>query len=686
MSLPNGASGAGWRRALPVRFTGLVALLLAALAGGVLAATSLEIRSAAEERALRAASRAALEGAGAIARGADPAAAVIDIRAAGAAFAYALDGDGALLAGGEPPRQTEAAGLVWASQALDRPGGGALRVAMSLGEASAEVGRVLSAGLVAALIVFALALPLAATLAARAVAPLRALSSAVRRASANDPGLRRAAARRDHVGALARAHLDLSRRLASSDAAVRRLTHDDALTGLPNLEALRRRLAERLQMGESAVLLRIEINGLGRVAIGLGEAASDQALVAAAERLRDATIRSGAEGGALTLARTGEAEFSLLAERATREAGDALARRALAAFDAPVCVEEQAVALSLCIGVAAAPLHGDEAGALMRSASAALASARAAGPLSVRWAGAALNDDAYGRLRMEQELRHAIAAGELELHYQPQIELASGKPLGAEALARWRHPTRGMIPPDRFIPVAEECGLVEALGRFVLETAARQAAAWAGLGFRLRIAVNVSAIQLRNPAFAETALAILREADCDPSLIELEITESAAMADADHAARQLAPLRAQGVRIAIDDFGTGYSNLASLTQLPFDVIKIDRGFVRDALEHPNARMVVAAVLGLAGNLGVETVAEGVETEEQRAFVAAHGCTYGQGYLFSRPVPAESLLAWRRNQLVAELRRMAGAAGGRTASEAALEAMEAGGGRERAWPA
>ncbi|MFD1333934.1 diguanylate cyclase domain-containing protein, partial [Methylopila musalis] len=206
-------------------------------------------------------------------------------------------------------------------------------------------------------------------------APLKALSRAVLRPSAGAPGLARVAERADEIGALARAHLHVSRRLARSEAAVRRLTHEDALTGLPNLEALRHRLALRLQLGESAVLLRIEITGLGRVAIALGEAASEQALVAAAERLNDVVARwtaeaTDADGRELMLARTGEAEFSLLlTEQASEEAGDALARRALGAFDAPVVVEAQSVALSLSIGLAAAPLHGDEAGALTRSAS-----------------------------------------------------------------------------------------------------------------------------------------------------------------------------------------------------------------------------------------------------------------------------------------------------------------------------
>jgi EAL domain-containing protein (putative c-di-GMP-specific phosphodiesterase class I) len=355
------------------------------------------------------------------------------------------------------------------------------------------------------------------------------------------------------------------------------------------------------------------------------------------------------------LARISDFGFALLARGADASAATSLAKAAIAAFDEPLEVSEHRVMAELSIGVALAPEDGAEAAGLLRSASAALSAARAAGPQTIRMAGAELNRMAYGRLRLEQDLRRAIETCELELHYQPQISLKTGAVSGCEALLRWRHPVRGMISPAEFVPIAEECGLVEPLGRFVIGEASRMAADWAGKGIDLRVAVNVSPLQFRKPRFAEGVLDIIRTAGASPSQIELEITESAAMDDPEHAARELAPLKEVGARVAIDDFGTGYSNLAALTRLPIDVLKIDRGFVNDAANAAGARIVVGTVIGMAETLGFETVAEGVETAAQLDFVTSHGCTHAQGYLFGRPMSAPAFEAWYGNRLVSELR-------------------------------
>lgn len=686
----------GWRRGLAARFTALAGVLLAGLAAVVIAASAYGARSAATARAAEAAVAAVAEAGDALAGGRDPAETLTALRARpGVAYAYLTARDGALIAGERPAAEAarsselkrldppagvtvgDGAAVAVRTVALPNAGRGVLYVAQTLDDAS-QAARVVAGGLLAALAFLALALPVVAILVDRTVDPLRVLARALSRPERGGDALDAAARRDDEIGALARAHIDITRRLSQNDDVVRRLTFDDPLTALPNKAALRRRLVGALQVGEPVALLKIGVAGLGRVATGLGHAANDAAVLSVADRLRATAtewVRGAPTAGMLCndrtifVARTGEAEFALLVERAEPDVGDELARLALRSFEAPLLVDDHPVALGVSVGVALAPLHGDEADALLRSAAAALASAWVGGPQTVRHAGVDLNDNAYGRLRIEQELRRAIPAGELEVHYQPQIDLRSGRVIGAEALVRWRHPTRGLVPPDKFIPVAEETGLVEPLGRFVLEQASRKAAAWAAMGLDQRIAVNVSALQFRNPRFAETVLGVVRGAGCDPNLIELEITESMAMADAGHAARELGPLRAAGVRIAIDDFGTGYSNLASLTQLPFDVLKIDRGFVRDALEKPNARVVVAAVLGLAANLGVETVAEGVETEDQRQFVASHGCTFGQGYLWAKPMPADAFEAWRLARLTADLRALHGRAAAADASEA-----------------
>lgn len=546
-----------------------------------------------------------------------------------------------------------------------------LRFGVSLAPASAAGFDTAVHGLIATLVFLALALPGFAIIVDRAASPLRALARSVTRPDVGDAAVRAAGERSDEVGALARAHLSIARDLAENADALHRLTFDDAVTRLPNHASLTGRLAAALQLGRSLALVRIEIAGLSRIAAGLGQSYGDETVRAAARRLQTAVEAgtgddsSGRPNPDLFLARASDSGFCVLAFDADEDAAKALADRALAAFEAPLIVGEHRVMTTLSIGVALAPQDGDEAGALIRSAAAAVSAARAAGPQSVRFAGAELSRVAYGRLRLEQDLRRAIEADELELHFQPQIALKAGVVTGAEALARWRHPTRGMVSPAEFVPVAEECGLVEQLGRFVIAEASRVAAEWKGRGIDIRIAVNVSPIQFQRPGFGARALEIIRAGGADPSQLEFEITESAAMGDPQHAARELAPLKEAGVTIAIDDFGTGYSNLSALTRLPFDVLKIDRGFVRDASDEAGARVVVGTVIGMAENLGFETIAEGVETEEQLRFVTDHGCTYAQGYLFGRPMAVAAFEAWYAERRMQELRAVAA----RTAGEA-----------------
>ncbi|RXF68536.1 GGDEF domain-containing protein [Hansschlegelia zhihuaiae] len=557
---------------------------------------------------------------------------------------------------------SESGGLAHAAKAVLLPNGerAILRFAVTLAPANAAGRDAVGQGLLAALAFFALALPSLALAVDRAAAPLRALTRAVARPGAAEEEVRAAGIRRDEVGALARAHLAIARDLAENADALHRLTFDDPLTRLPNRASLTSRLAVALQLGQTLAIAKIEVEGLSRVAAGLGQQLGDETVKAAARRLSIAAA-AWARGRRLEgeqsvmVARISDFGFAFFAHGADADAATSLARAAIAAFEEPLEVGEHRVMAALSIGVALAPEDGDEAAGLLRSASAALSAARAAGPQTIRMAGAELNRMAYGRLRLEQDLRRAIETRELELHYQPQIALKTGAVAGCEALLRWRHPMRGMISPAEFIPIAEECGLVEPLGRFVLGEASRTAAEWAKKGIELRVAVNVSPLQFRKPRFAETTLDIIQAAGASPSQIELEITESAAMGDPEHAARELAPLKEVGVRVAIDDFGTGYSNLAVLTRLPIDVLKIDRGFVNDAARAEGARVVVGTVIGMAESLGLETVAEGVETAEQLDLVTSHGCTHAQGYLFGRPMPASAFEVWYGDRLVSELR-------------------------------
>ncbi|HVI29454.1 GGDEF domain-containing phosphodiesterase [Hansschlegelia sp.] len=681
-----GGSDDRWWRGLAARSTLALGAALAALAAVVIITGGLYVRSAAIASTERDLAAAAQRLAAAIGQDVTPARFDQLSEAAALDYAYVLGPAGEVLVGARPssapapsPDLRSDAGRDGAAALTVERGfaGAAVRAALSDGAAvTVHVGRslrdadaamrgMIARASLAALALLALILPLAAWLIDRAAAPLRALTRAVTRPGAAEDEVRRAGGRRDEIGALARAHLSIARNLAESADALHRLTFDDPLTRLPNRGSLTSRLTAALQVGRKLALLRVEVVGLARVAAGLGQQHGDDAILGAADRLRMASAEwtraalapSGADSSVF-LARISDSGFAMLALGADGEAAEELARRAVAAFETPMPVGDHFVTLSLAIGVAIGPDDGDEADGLLRSASAALSAARSAGPQSVRTADAGLNQLAYGRLRLEEDLRRALDNNELEVHFQPQIALKPGVVSGAEALVRWRHPIRGLVPPMEFVTLAEECGLVEQLGRFVLAEASRVCAGWTARGMALRVAVNVSTLQFRNPRFGETALEIIRAAGADPSRVELEITESAAMGDPEHAARELAPLKAAGVRIAIDDFGTGYSNLATLTQLPFDVLKIDRAFVLDALNAPAARVVVGTVIGMADNLGVDTVAEGVETEEQLDFVISHGCTYAQGYLFGRPMAADAFEAWYANRLVSELRALA----------------------------
>ncbi|OGU20508.1 MAG: hypothetical protein A2580_15660 [Hydrogenophilales bacterium RIFOXYD1_FULL_62_11] len=263
---------------------------------------------------------------------------------------------------------------------------------------------------------------------------------------------------------------------------------------------------------------------------------------------------------------------------------------------------------------------------------------------NVQYFTSALNAAASERLELENDLHQALRNNQLHLHYQPQIRAHDGKVFGVEALARWRHPVLGDIPPLKFIPIAEESGLIEALGGWVMEEACRQLSAWRAQGVEgIRMAVNLSAQQLREPGLVQNVDTLLKRHGLKGSDLELEITESVAMGNPERAIVQLQGLRNIGIQLAIDDFGTGYSSLAYLKRLPIQVLKLDRTFVRDIETDPSDAEISAATLALAHNLGLKVTAEGVETEAQRDYLIQHQCDFMQGFLFSKPLPAEEAL-------------------------------------------
>ncbi|MRR08994.1 GGDEF domain-containing protein, partial [bacterium] len=290
---------------------------------------------------------------------------------------------------------------------------------------------------------------------------------------------------------------------------------------------------------------------------------------------------------------------------------------------------------------------GEKAEALMKTADTAMYHAKAQGRNNVQYFTAAMNATAGERLELERDLRVALARGEFVLHYQPQVASGDDRPVAVEALVRWQHPERGLVPPLKFIPIAEETGLIEPLGAWVLDEACRQLAAWRAEGIAdLRMAVNLSAQQLRSPDLVSLVHDTLVRYDFGQGELELEITESVAMADPERAIEQLRALRALGVQLSIDDFGTGYSSLSYLKRLPIQALKLDREFVRDIESDDNDAAICAATLALARVLGFKVVAEGVETEAQRYFLSTvHHCDYLQGFGIARPMPGADLPAW-----------------------------------------
>jgi EAL domain-containing protein (putative c-di-GMP-specific phosphodiesterase class I) len=260
-----------------------------------------------------------------------------------------------------------------------------------------------------------------------------------------------------------------------------------------------------------------------------------------------------------------------------------------------------------------------------------------------------LNAKAMERLWLESELRRALTCGQLTLEFQPQLELATDQVIGVEALLRWHHPERGRIPPDKFIPLAEESGLIGPIGAWVLNSACTQAKLWLDRGLDIRVAVNISSEQLRQAHFVDQVAQALADTGLPPRLLELEITESTAMAEPEIMVLRLTELKRMGIDLAIDDFGTGYSSLAYLQRFPLDRLKIDRSFVRHVVSSTNDAGIVTAIIAMAHQLSFAVVAEGVETDDQLAFLRAHKCDQVQGYLASPPLTAERFVAWLRNR-------------------------------------
>lgn len=453
-----------------------------------------------------------------------------------------------------------------------------------------------------------------------------------------------------------------------------KLAYVDRITQLPNREYFRmeltRAISKAQRTGRTGALLFVDLDGFKRVNDTLGHDLGDRLLASFSDRVQaviraDDTIawhapESGENNGSgevatkekQVLARLGGDEFTvLLAE--IREETDAasVARRIIAAMNKPFEIGGTEVRIGASVGIATFPRDGASYQQVLKSADMAMYLAKEEGKNTYRFFSEELNQRATRRMTVENELRKALELGQLELHYQPKLTCGDGRFVSVEALVRWRHPERGMIHPGEFIRIAEESGLILPLGEFVLRSACRQIIAFEADGFDISVAVNISAQQFEQPDFSESVLQIIEEEGVNARRLELEITESMAMSNPGRALEHIRKLKRAGIRFAIDDFGTGFSNLSQLSRLPFDVFKIDRTFVESlgADEDPHAATIVRTILAMAQSLDYETVAEGVETEEQLRFLESAGCTLAQGYLFARPMPAADLVTWARNR-------------------------------------
>jgi diguanylate cyclase (GGDEF)-like protein/PAS domain S-box-containing protein len=435
----------------------------------------------------------------------------------------------------------------------------------------------------------------------------------------------------------------------AAEAQLAFLAHYDPLTHLPNQVLLRDRFEQALarRHGASVALLCLDLDNFKRINDSLGHAAGDRLLVAVVERLRSCLRDTD------TVSRQGGDEFViLLSGIEDASAAGRVAQTILDAVSEPFEIDDNAVTTSFSIGISLYPNDGLDFDTLLKNADAALFHAKDSGRDTYHFFTASMNIDALARMQLHSNLRRAVKNREFVLHYQAQCEAGSNRICGVEALVRWHREEDGLVLPGRFIPLAEETGLIVQIGEWVLREACRQAKEWQDAGMLpLTVAVNLSAQQFRRDGLLETVVGALRDSGLDPRCLELELTESMLLQDAQRVLEVLHGLKALGVKLSIDDFGTGYSSLAYLKRLAVDKLKIDQSFVRDLADNPEDAAIVRAVIQLGHSLQLQVIAEGVETERQLAALRSFGCDEIQGYLLSRPLPAEDFAAFvaRRTQ-------------------------------------
>jgi len=445
-------------------------------------------------------------------------------------------------------------------------------------------------------------------------------------------------------------HARLARDKAAAEQSLVKLVNYDELTGLPNRTRFRELIVRKVLTGDarhgSAALFYIDLDRFMRINDSFGYPTGDALIRQVAARL------SGCLGPSDVLARLGQDEFGILKPGASDPAAATqLADCIMSRFGTAFVENGQEFFVTASVGASLYPQHGGDEHTLLKNAESAMFAVKKQGRNGFQMYQHTLNHDSSQRLRLENALRHAIEREEFHLVYQPILDMRTRRIVGAEALIRWRHPELGLIPPDQFIPLADETGLIRPIGEWVLKTASAQFAEWHRQGLDwLTVSVNVSAQQFRQEDLAARVASILNESGIDPHRLAVEITETVAMQDAATTIETLKRLKGMGVSISIDDFGTGYSSLAYLKRFPIDTLKIDRSFVRDILVDMDDAAIVDVVTSLGRALNLSVVAEGVETLGQFEYLAEHGCDRMQGFFFSKPIDATEFVALVKKQV------------------------------------
>lgn len=491
-----------------------------------------------------------------------------------------------------------------------------------------------------------------------AITPIQKLIQATRQIAKGDLKPELNIRTKDELGELAVSFRQMGKQLLHTSRRIRQLAYYDPLTQLPNRTTLRETLSRLLARAEKdglkAAVLFIDLDDFKKVNDRLGHEAGDELLIQISHRLKnrlrlaDVVVeQAGVSSIEQLISRRGGDEFNAILTnlKAPHDAA-IVAERIIHDLNEPFQVGHSEIHVGASIGVAIFPDDGKEADTLLRNADLAMYEAKAKGKNNYHIFTSAINDQVHQRLALENSLQVAMVQSQFRLFYQPKVSLVDMSPVGFEALVRWKHPDKGMILPGKFIPVAEESSLIRDIGNWILAESMQQIQLWdAVLPSHLRIAINVSARQLAQTDLVEQLRMMMEHFEISPQRLEIELTETSVLQDEAMAIQHLHDLRQLGVEVSLDDFGTGYSSLSFLRKLPIDTVKIDRSFTSNVTQNSEARAIVVSLLNLCKELQVKTIAEGIETAEQLQFLMEHGCDQGQGFLFSKPLPSDKVLAF-----------------------------------------